>query len=98
MPRHEMRGTRGSVAHHQAVRLHGVEVGDGVQQRLALFQAAGFGLQIHGVRAKPRSSCAKADARARGILEKRERYGLAAQSSELFQRMALNFLEWFALI
>ena len=50
------------------------------------------------VRAEAGSRGAKTDARACGIFKKRERDGFSAQRREFFQRMALDFLEGFALI
>ena len=55
-------------------------------------------MQIHGVRAEARRSGAEAEARACGIFEKSEGNGFAAKHSKFFERMPLNFLEWFALI
>ena len=98
MTRDKVCSARSGVAHNQAIGLHGVEVERGVEKRFAFFQAARFGLQIHGVRAKTRSSGAEAEARARGILEKRERNGFAAERGQFFEWMALNGLERFALI
>ena len=86
------------MAHDQAIGLHGVQVERGVEKRFAFFQAARFGLQIHGVRAKTRSGGPEAEARPRGILEKRESNGFAAQRGQFLKRVALNGLERFALI
>ena len=86
------------VAHYQAIGLHGIEIECGVEKRLALLEAGGFGLQIHGVRTEARGGGAEADAGASGGFEKGERDGFAAEGRELFQRMALNFLKRFALI
>ena len=84
--------------HHQAIRLHGVEIENRVEQRLPLFQAGGLRLQVHGVRAEARGGGPKADARARGSFEERQRHGLPAQRRQFFQRMLLNFLERLALV
>src|SRR5208282_448710 len=65
---------------------------------LALFQAGSLGLQVHRVRAKPRSRRAETQPRACGILEESEHHGLAAQRGELLQRVALDFLERLSLI
>src|SRR5208337_141862 len=86
------------MAHHETVRLHGVQVVGGVQQRLALLQARGSRLQVHGVRAEARGGRAETQARARGVLEKGQHHGFAAQRGELLQRVALDFLEWLGLI
>src|ERR1700676_402698 len=92
-------GSAGSgVAQDQTIRLHGIQRVHGVQQRLAFFQAGRFRLQVHGVRAKSRGGRAKAEARARGVLEKSQGNGLSAKGRKFFQRMALNFLKRFALI
>src|SRR2546423_11604973 len=69
-----------------------------VEQRLAFFQAGSLRLQVHGVRAKPSGRCTEADARARGILKKRQRHRFSAQRGQLFERMPLDFLEGLALI
>src|SRR5213075_1879953 len=98
MLRHIVRRARRCVPHHQAIRLHGVQVERRIQQRLALLDARRFGLQIHRVRAQPRRRRSKADARARRIFEKRQRHGFSAQRRQLFQRVLLDFLERFALV
>ena len=67
----------------------------GVEERFAFFQAGGFGLQIHGVRAETRGGGGEADAGARGIFEEGQSDGFAAQGGQFFQRMALDFLEGF---
>ena len=67
------------VAHDKAIGFHGVQVEGCVEQSFALFQAGSLGLQIHGVRAKPRSRGTEADASTRGSFKKRERDRLAAQ-------------------
>ncbi len=92
MSRNEIRGTGGRMAHHKAIGLHGVQIVRGVQQCLTLFQARGFGLQIHGVRAQPRSSGAKTKARARGILEKGQHHGFAAQGGQFLQ--GFRWISW----
>ncbi len=86
------------VAHHQAVRLHGIQVEGGVEKRFAFLQAGGLSLKIHGVRSEPGRCGIKTDPRARRSFKKRQRNCLSAQRGKLLQRMALNFLEWFALI
>ena len=98
MAGNEFRRARGFVPHHERVGLHRVQRLDRVQERLALFQARGFGLQIHGVRAEARSRRAEADPRAGRVLEKGQRNSLAAQRGQLLQGMFLNFLEGLALI
>jgi len=90
--------SRGSVPHHQAIRLHRVQRVNGIEQRFAFFDAGGLGLQIHGVRAEPRSRGAETDAGARGIFEESEGHRLAAESGQLFQRMALDFLKGLGLV
>ena len=55
MPRDKIRRAGRTMSHHQTIRLHRIQVENGVEQRLAFFQAGRFGLQIHRVRAKPRS-------------------------------------------
>src|SRR5437763_2785540 len=94
----EIGGAARGVAHDQAIRLHGVEGVHGIEQRFAFFEARGLGLKIHGVRAEAGGGRAKADACARGSFEESQGYRLTAKGSELFQRMALNFLERFALV
>ncbi|OLB32187.1 MAG: hypothetical protein AUH13_04975 [Acidobacteria bacterium 13_2_20CM_58_27] len=98
VPRHVIGRPGRRVPHHQAIRLHGVQVERGVQQGFALLDTRRLGLEIHGVRAQPRRRGSKADARARRVFEKRQRHGLAAQRRQLFQRVFLDFLEWFALV
>src|SRR5258708_38634192 len=88
----------GGVPHHEAVGVHGIQVENRVQQSLALLQAGGLCLQVHGVRAEPRCRRPKADARARRSFEKRQRHRLSAQRRQFFQRMLLNFLKGLALI
>src|SRR5215472_3133587 len=98
VPRNVIGSSRSRVPHHQAIRLHCVQIECRVEERLALLDARSFGLQIHRVRAQAGRRRSKADARTRGILEKRERHGLAAQRCQLFQGMLLDFLERFALV
>ena len=94
----EFRRAGGSVADHDAVGAHGFESADGIDERFALFQAGGFGLEGHGVRAQPRGGGGEADARARGGFEEGDGDRLAAEGGEFFQRMALEFLEGLGLI
>src|SRR5260370_24049838 len=98
MPGHIIRGSRRRMPHHQAVRLHGVQIECGVQQRLAFLDAGSLGLQVHSVGAEPRRGRSKADARARGVLEKRQCHRLSAQRRQFFQWMLLDFLKGFALV
>ncbi len=94
----EIRGAGRGVAHDETVRLHGVEIIGGVEKSLTLFQAGGFRLEIHGVRAEARGGGPETEARAGGIFEEGEDYGFAAESSKLFQGIALNLLKGFGLI
>ena len=94
----EIGGAGGGVAHDQAIGLHGVERVHGVEKGFAFFYAGGFRLEIHGVGTEPRGGGAEADARAGGIFEKSESDGFATKSSEFLERMALDFLERFALV
>src|SRR3970282_1175327 len=71
---------------------------DRIEQRLALLQARRFGLELHRIGAQPRGSRRKADARARGRLEKGHRHRLAAQGGQLLQRVTLDFLERLGLV
>ena len=48
----EFRRAGRSVANHDAIGAHGFERANRVDQRFALFQARGFGLQSHGIRAE----------------------------------------------
>src|ERR1700690_852920 len=96
--RDEIRGARCGVAHHDSVGAHRFERAHRIDQRFALLQARRFGLQIHLIGAEARSSCRKADSRARGSFEKSQRYRLAAQRRQFFQRMPLKFLEGRCLI
>ncbi len=89
-------GTR--MAHHDAVGLHRVQRVHSIEERFTFFQAARFGLQVHRVRAKPRRGGCETNSRARGWFKECERHTLAAQRRQFFQRMFLNFLEWFGLI
>ena len=52
MPGHEIGRAGRGVAHDETVRLHGIQIVRGVEKSLAFFQAGGFGLEIHGVRAE----------------------------------------------
>ena len=47
MPSHKIRGAGRGVSHHETIRLHGIQVVGGVEQRFALFQAGCFRLEIH---------------------------------------------------
>jgi hypothetical protein len=94
----EIGSTGGCVTHDQAIGLHGVERLHGVEERLAFFHAGGFRLEIHRVGAEARGGGAEADARARGVLEERQSDSFAAESSEFFERIALNGLKRPALI
>src|SRR6266850_371821 len=76
---YEIRSARGRMPHHQAIRLHRVKRVNGIEQRFAFLKAGRFRLQIHGVRTQSRSRGAKADTRARGVFEERQRHGLTAQ-------------------
>ena len=86
------------MAHDEAVRAHGVEVVGGVEERFTFFEAGGFGLEVHGVRAEARGGGGEAEPRARGIFEEGQGDRFAAKSGELFEGMTLNFLERFGLI
>ena len=86
------------VADHDAVGAHGFDGADRVDERFALFQAGGFRLKRHRVRAESRGGGGEADARARGRLEESDGDRLAAQSGEFFQGIALKFLEGLRLI
>jgi hypothetical protein len=70
----------------------------GIQKRFTLFQAGGFGLQVHGICTEPRGSRTEADARTRGAFEEGQCYSFATQGGELFERMALDFLKGLALV
>jgi len=98
MASHEIGRAGRGVAHHEAVGSHGVEVVGGVEERLAFFQAGGFGLKIHRVRAQARCGGGEAKACACGIFKEGESNCFAAQSGEFFEGVALNFLERFGLI
>src|SRR5271165_733039 len=98
MPGDEIGGAGGRVAHDEAIRAHGVEIVGGVEKGFALFQAGGFGLEIHGVRAETRGGGGEAEARARGVFKKGQGDGFAAKSRQFLEGMALNFLEGFGLI
>ena len=84
MASHEIGGTGGGVAHDEAVRLHGIQRLNGVEQRLTLFHAGGFRLKIHRVRAQARSGSAKAYACARGVFEKRQGDSFTAKGGKFF--------------
>ena len=62
-------GARGAVAHHDAIGLHRIESVNGIQKRLAFFQAGRFGLQVHAVCAEARGCGGETDAGASGRLE-----------------------------
>ena len=94
----EFRRAGRCVANDDSIGAHGLERANRVDERFALLQARGFGLQRHGVRAEPGGGGGEADARARGRLEKGDGDGLAAQRGKFFQRMALEFLEGLGLI
>src|ERR1700733_12668029 len=86
------------MANHDTVGAHSFERPESVEERLALFEAGRFSLQIHSVRAQTSGCGCKADARTRGIFKKGQRDSLAAQRGQLFQRMAVKFLERFCLV
>ena len=69
MTRDKVGGAGSSVAHDQAIRLHGIERVHGIEKGLALFDAGRFRLEVHGVRAKARSGSAEADACACGVFK-----------------------------
>src|SRR6202521_6436211 len=94
----EVRSPGSSVAHNQAVRLYCIQRVDRVEGGFSFFEAGGFGLEVHRVRAEPGGGRPKADARARGVFEKGQRNSFSAQGRQLFQRVPLNFLEWLALV
>ena len=78
----ELRSPRGAVANDNGVWLHRFQGVDGVQQGFTFLEAGGFGLEAHRVGAKSRSGGAEADARARGVFEKSQSDGFAAQRGE----------------
>src|ERR1700757_2700097 len=86
------------MAHDKAIRLHGVQVVGRVEKRFTFFEARGFGLKIHGVRAKTRSGGAETQPRARGVFKKSQYNGFAPQRGKFFQGIALNLLERLGLI
>src|SRR5579859_595156 len=94
----EIRGAGRRVAHDQAVRLHGVQRMNGIQEGLAFFQARGFRLQIQCIGAEARSCGAEADARARGIFKESQGDGFTAQGGEFLKRIPLNSLKILALV
>src|ERR1700728_460789 len=67
------------VANHDSIGAHGFERADRVDERFALFEAGGFGLQGHGVRAETRGRGGEADACARGGFKKRDGDSFATQ-------------------
>jgi hypothetical protein len=91
-------GAGGGVTNHEAIRPHGFERADGIDERFALLQARRLGLQGHAIGAQPRRSGGEADPRARGRLEKRQGDGFAAQGGQFFERVTLEFLKWLGLI
>src|SRR6266404_133608 len=93
-----IRRARCRMTHHQTVRLHGIQVEGGIEKCFAFLQTGGLSLEIHGVCAEPGRRGIKTDARARGSFKKSQRDGFSAQRRKFLQWMALNFLEWFALI
>src|SRR5689334_16005810 len=94
----ELGGARGTVAHDDCIGLHCKQRMDRIHQRFALFQAGGFGLEIHGVRAEARGGGGKTDPRARRGFEKEESDSLAPKRGEFLERMALEFLKRLRLI
>ena len=98
MTRDEIGGAGRGVAHDEAVRFHGVEIVGGVEKRFAFFEAGGFGLEVHGVRAEPRGCGGEAETSARGIFEEGESDRFATESGQFFQGVALDFLEGLGLI
>src|SRR5208282_2859630 len=93
-PGDEIRRARCGVANHDAVRLHGFECPDRINERLAFFEARGFGLKIHRVGAETRGGGGEADTSASGRLEECEGDGLSAKGGEFLERMTLEFLKW----
>ncbi len=87
-----------AVADHDAVRSHGFDGADRIDQGFALFQAGGFRLESHRIGAEAGGSRGEADARARGRLEERDRDGFAAKRRQFLKGIALKFLEGLGLI
>src|SRR6516164_4314291 len=98
MPRHQIGRARRGVAHHETIRLHGIQVVGGVKKRLALLEAGGFGLQVHGVGAEPGGGRSETEPRTRGVFKESQHHGLPAKRGEFFQGIALNLLERLGLI
>ncbi len=98
MASNEVGSAGGSVAHDEAIGLHGVKRLHSVEKRFAFFQAGGFCLEVHRVGAESGGGRAEADARASGIFEKGESDGFAAEGGKFFERMPLDFLKGPALV
>jgi hypothetical protein len=72
-----------AVAHHEDVGRHGAQVGDGVQQRLALAGRAARDVEVDHVGAQARGGNLEGGAGARAVLEEQVEHALAAQQRHL---------------
>jgi hypothetical protein len=72
-----------AVAHHEQVGGHGAQVGDGVQQRLALGGRGARDVQVDDVGRQPLGRDLEGGAGARAVLEEQVEHALAAQQRHL---------------
>ncbi|MNT03327.1 hypothetical protein D3C72_1378550 [compost metagenome] len=72
-----------AVAHHEQVGGHGAQVGDGVQQRLALGGRGARDVQVDDVGRQALGRDLEGGARARAVLEEQVEHALAAQQRHL---------------
>ena len=88
MRRHVLRNQVGraglAVAHHKQVGRHGREVGNGVQQRLALGSRAASDVEVEYVGRQSLGGNFKGGAGARAVLKEQVEHAFAAQQRHLF--------------
>jgi hypothetical protein len=87
-----------SVTDHDAIGAHGVERDRRVDQRLALFHAAGGGVHVDDIRAQPLASDLEAQQRARRIFEEGVDDGEAGQRIVMFVPLAVQIDPLFRLV
>ena len=83
MLRNQVRCPRFAVTHHEQVSRHGRQVGDGVEQRLALAGRAARDVEVDHVGRQALGRDLERGARARAVLEEQVEHALAAQQGHL---------------
>ena len=86
----EVGRTRLAVAHDEDVGGHGREVGDGVQQRLALAGRAARDVQVEHVGRQALGRDLERGARARAVLEEQVEHAFAAQQRHLLDLAVID--------